>query len=117
MTQINRSLMAILSIIISTAASPVGAQVAAKAGDPESGQAFALKNCASCHSVSARQVSPPSVANAPSFSSIAAMPSTTEMSLQAFLSTPHPKMPNYILHPNDATDVIAYILSLRGRTQ
>jgi hypothetical protein len=52
---------------------------------------------------------------APGFQAIATMRSTTEMSLRAFLSTPHPKMPNYIIAPNDATDVIAYILSLRGR--
>jgi hypothetical protein len=38
------------------------------------------------------------------------------MSLHAFFSTPHPKMPNFILPPNEEADVIAYILSLRGRS-
>jgi len=81
------------------------------AGDPQAGRAYALKNCASCHMVSPTQ-SPPA-RTAPSFQVIADMKSTTEMSLHAFLTTTHPRMPNYIVPPNDGQDVIAYILSLR----
>ena len=80
-------------------------------GNPQAGRAYALKNCGSCHMVSARQ-SPPS-GKAPSFQAIADLPSTTAISLHAFLSTPHAKMPNFIVRPSDADDVIAYILSLR----
>ena len=80
-------------------------------GDPQAGRDYALRNCTSCHTVSPRQSPPARVA--PSFQAIADMHSTTQMSLHAFLSTPHPKMPNFIVPPKDADDVIAYILSLR----
>jgi len=89
---------------------------APSAGNPKAGRDFALRNCTGCHVVSARQLTPPGVANAPSFQAVANMRSTTEMSLHAFFSTPHPKMPNFILPPNEEADVIAYILSLRGRS-
>ena len=35
--------------------------------------------------------------------------------LRAFLQTPHPKMPNLILTPDQSADVIAFLLSLRDR--
>ncbi len=81
------------------------------AGDPVAGRAYAVKNCSSCHMVSPKQS--PKVRTAPSFQAISNMHSTTEMSLHAFLSTPHPRMPNFIVPPKDGQDVIAYILSLR----
>lgn len=43
------------------------------------------------------------------------MPSTTSMSLRAFLSTTHPVMPNFELTNGQIDDVGAYILSLRDR--
>jgi mono/diheme cytochrome c family protein len=52
---------------------------------------------------------------APSFTSIARLPSTTSMSLHAFLLSPHPHMPNYRLSPNEVDDVVSYIMTLRGR--
>jgi mono/diheme cytochrome c family protein len=97
-------LMVAVPIAASTAQAPV-------AGDPQAGRAYALKNCSSCHLVSLNQ--PPPEHKAPSFAAIAGMRSTTEMSLHAFLSTPHPHMPNFIVPPKDGQDVIAYILSLR----
>jgi len=33
--------------------------------------------------------------------------------LRAFFQTPHPKMPNLILTPEQSDDVIAFLLSLR----
>ncbi len=92
-----------LPIAASSAQAPV-------AGDPQAGRTYALKNCASCHMVASSQA-PPARA-APSFQAIADMRSTTEMSLHAFLSTPHPRMPNFIVPPDRGQDVIAYILSL-----
>jgi cytochrome c2 len=80
-------------------------------GDPQAGRNYALQNCTRCHMVWPRQ-SPP-VQIGPSFQAVADMRSTTEISLHVFLSTPHPKMPNLIVPPKDADDVIAYILSLR----
>jgi len=39
----------------------------------------------------------------------------TATALRAFLQTPHPKMPNLILAPEQSADVIAFLLSLRDR--
>jgi hypothetical protein len=50
---------------------------------------------------------------ASAFATIAAMPSTTEASLSAFLQTSHASMPNLILSQAERNDLIAYILSLR----
>ncbi|MGH7123668.1 MAG: c-type cytochrome [Stellaceae bacterium] len=92
---------------------PIAASIAQPpvAGDPQAGRAYVLKNCTNCHMVSPGQSQP--VRTAPSFQAIADMRSTTEMSLHAFLSTPHQRMPNFIVPPKDGQDVIAYILSLR----
>ena len=57
---------------------------------------------------------PPSGDAVPSFRAIAAMPSTTALSLRVFLQTPHGRMPDFALSRNETDDVIAYILSLRG---
>lgn len=46
---------------------------------------------------------------------VAAMSSTTSISLHAFLMTPHVNMPNYRLTPQEIDDVVTYILSLRRR--
>jgi mono/diheme cytochrome c family protein len=107
--------MATFGIALVLAMSAASAQVVTDVGNPQAGRAFALRNCADCHLVSPRQPTPPSVAKVPSFQAISKMRSTTEMSLRAFLSTPHPNMPNFVVAPNDQADVIAYILSLRGR--
>ena len=47
------------------------------------------------------------------FSAIAAMQSTTALSLDVFLRTSHPTMPNLVLSGTDRDNLIAYILSLR----
>ena len=99
-------------LTLALAVSPAWAQ-SAMPGDPQAGRAYALQTCSSCHMVTPRQSKPAGAA--PSFQAIASMRSTSEMSLYVFLSTPHPKMPNFIVPPKDADDVIAYILSLRQR--
>ena len=42
-------------------------------------------------------------------------PATTEISLRAFLQTPHPTMPNLMLTPEETDDIIAYLLALKNR--
>lgn len=81
-------------------------------GDAIAGRELAQGECATCHAVD-RSTS--KAQQAPSFTSIARMPSTTSMSLHAFLLSPHPHMPNYRLSPNEVDDVVSYILTLRGR--
>ncbi len=89
---------------------PAAAQVAQ--GDPQQGQALAQAWCSSCHMVSPQQRNAGNDA-VPSFASVARMPSTTQMSLEAFLQSPHPPMPDLKLSRNQLDDVAAYILSLR----
>jgi hypothetical protein len=45
----------------------------------------------------------------------AAGPLFLALSLQVFLVTPHPTMPNLVLTDSEAADVIAYILSLKKK--
>jgi cytochrome c2 len=81
--------------------------------DPDKGRAFALEVCTPCHVVAESQRTPRRLATAPEFRAIANARGTTETSLHAFLSTPHPSMPNLILSQPEQDDVISYILSLR----
>jgi len=83
-------------------------------GDPIAGKRYALDVCAECHMVADGQ-SGLYLADAPPFPDLAAMPSTTALSLRVFLQTPHAKrnMPDLVLTENQMDDVIAYILSLR----
>ena len=85
-------------------------------GDPDAGRALALRDCASCHLVASGQGGP-AVDGVPSFAAIARMPSTTELSLRAFMRTPHPPMPDLALTRRDMDDVVSYILSLRSNSR
>ena len=76
------------------------------------GRTVAESWCANCHLVG-RQAQGPAGDAAPPFAAVAALPSTTEMSLRAFLRTPHSRMPDYQLSQNELDGVVAYILSLR----
>jgi mono/diheme cytochrome c family protein len=101
---------AILMGVLAVLAAPALAQL--EPGDARAGQRLATTWCANCH-----QVTPggpgPSTDAAASFASIAAMPSTTSMSLRVFLQTPHANMPDYRLTRDQLDDLVAYLLSLR----
>ena len=81
-------------------------------GDPAAGASLAREVCAKCHLVSEDQMVDPAVG--PSLLELAEHPATTEMSLRAFLQTPHPTMPNLMLTPEETDDIIAYLLALKG---
>jgi|SRR5579864_20427 len=104
--------IATLGSILALASTGVFAQTS---GDPETGRAFALQVCTPCHVVAEDQLSPRRLATAPDFRAIATTRGMTEMSLHAFLSTPHPTMPNLILSQSEQNDVISYMLSLRSQ--
>jgi mono/diheme cytochrome c family protein len=84
-----------------------------ESGSPSSGRQIAITICGNCHKVAPTMPSSP-VAS-PSFEDIANLPSTTALSLYAFLRSNHNKMPNFILSPADTDDVIAYIISLKRK--
>lgn len=104
--------MRIQSIQILFIAASVLTVSAARAQNVEAGKHIAQTWCSGCHRIAAEGQKTGSDV-APSFSSIAQDKSTTSISLAAFLSTPHPHMPNYVLSLTETRDVSAYILSLR----
>ena len=79
--------------------------------DAARGLALAGRWCSECHGVRPNDAS--STATIPTFPQIAAEPSATNMSLRAFLRTPHTSMPNLILQRDDIDDLVDYILSLK----
>lgn len=88
---------------------PAGTAVAE---DIAAGARVAKLQCTGCH-----QIAYPPRAKAglaPSFVDIAAAKGMTQLSIEAFLSTPHEKMPNYSLSQKQIDDVAAYIMSLNA---
>jgi mono/diheme cytochrome c family protein len=81
----------------------------AAAADAEKGETIAKRWCAACHLVSAEQKQ--AVADVPSFAAVARMKLPAD-SLKAFLSDPHPRMPNMNLTRSEIEDIVAYIQSL-----
>jgi len=80
------------------------------------GHELARTVCASCHAVEPSD-SDTSFDEVPSFTAIAAMPTTTSSSLHAFLSTPHGEMPDVKLKSDEMDAVVEYILSLKEKKQ
>lgn len=87
------------------------ADLSVRTPDLADGKATAEKWCSHCHMIAPGEKRAGDTA--PSFASIARSPSTTEMSLRAFLQTPHVRMPDYHLTRDESADLVAYILSLR----
>lgn len=83
-------------------------------GTARAGLAFALDNCRPCHVVAPTSAAV-RFANAPEFMAIANDARTTPLGLTVWLTNPHPTMPTLVLSPQEARDVIAYILSLREK--
>jgi len=96
--------------LLATLATPALAQP--EPGDAQAGRGLAANWCANCHRIAPGGPGPATDVAA-SFASIAAMPSTTSMSLRVFLQTPHAGMPDYRLTREQLDDVVAYLLSLR----
>ena len=108
--------LAALGLALALAAAlPARAQLALPPGDARHGREFALQACSVCHVVAPEQLAPPRIARQLSFRAIANAEGMNAMKLQAILSTPHAVMPNLILTPEEASDVITYIMSLRRR--
>lgn len=106
---------AMLAVALATQAS---AQAPAEEGDPAKGREIARTWCAACHVV---EDNPARGADtAATFATIAGRAGVTADGLRAFLSAQHSggsqgRMPNLSLSRNDVDNVVAYLLSLRGR--
>jgi mono/diheme cytochrome c family protein len=81
-------------------------------GDAQAGFDYAKQVCSKCHGISAEDSPLP---QAPRFRKVADQPGITATALTVWLQTSHPTMPNIIVEPQDMRNVIAYILSLKGR--
>jgi len=67
--------------------------------------------CKECHAIDAATAG--TRKGPPDFVAIANRTSTTALSLKVFLQTSHPTMPNIIVKPDQADDLVNYILSLK----
>lgn len=102
--RLTAALVAILLLVL-----PVSTQAA---GNARTGHQLARSWCVSCHVVDSGQTIA-SAADAPTFATVAAMPSTTPARLHAFLMAPHTPMSEFQLSSEQIDDVAAYILSLK----
>ena len=87
---------------------------AENAGDAVAGKRLADDLCAECHAVRPEQFIIPNV-DASHFADVANTPGITALALRVSLQSTHDKMPNIILTAQQTDDVIAYILSLKGK--
>ena len=62
--------------------------------------------CKECHAIEATPTRHPTAA--PDFADIAGHPSTTALSLKVFLRTNHPSMPNIVIAPDQADELVEY---------
>lgn len=81
------------------------------AADPDQGEALVKRWCASCHLVALDQKR--TTTDAPPFAFVAKQPNFNAAKIAFFLLDPHPKMPNMELSRAEATDIAAYIATLR----
>ncbi|WP_204263046.1 c-type cytochrome [Methylobacterium sp. BTF04] len=75
------------------------------------GWTLAAENCSQCHAIG--KGAGAGVFAGPSFTAVAAMPSTTGIALDVFLQSHHPNMPSVSLDRDEMGAVIDYILSLK----
>jgi mono/diheme cytochrome c family protein len=83
--------------------------LSAVAADATQGEVIAKRWCAACHLVAPDQTRANS--DAPSFASVAHKIKSSK-ALTAFLTDPHPKMPDMNLTRSEIADIVAYIGTL-----
>lgn len=101
------------SVLTATLTTATSAPAQIVNGDTGMGRQLAQNWCSDCHAVG--PAGDAANGEVPSFVSIANMPSTTSISLHAFLQTSHERMPNLVLTQTQIDDVVAYILSLKNK--
>lgn len=102
---------ALCLIVMASSALLACASRAAFAANPDNGLTLAQRWCATCHMVDSIQKQ--ASADVPPFAAIAQTSDFTPEKVAFFLLDPHPKMPNFPLSRNEASDIAAYIGSLR----
>ena len=109
-----RHCLTLLPGLVLAAVFAAGSARAQTFGDSAEGRRLATTWCSGCHQIDP-QTQVLTSDSVPSFQAIAAMPSTTSMSVRAFLSTSHKVMPDFKLTDRQIDDLGNYILSLRAR--
>ena len=82
------------------------------AADADNGKRLAERWCQACHVVTPTGTRA-STDGAPPFATIAARPEFDAAKVTLFLLDPHPKMPDMGLSRKEATDLAAYIATLK----
>jgi cytochrome c len=82
-------------------------------GDIGEGRRLAQADCVQCHGVDKNAYSRNPAA--PTFDDIANIPGMTGRALIVALRTSHRSMPNIVVKDSDADNLVAYILSLKGK--
>ena len=103
--------MIVLTVSLGMTLATAAARAQGSGGNAASGRALAKAWCAECHRVEPNAPG----ASVADFTEVANLPSTTALSLKVFLQSSHKDMPNLILKPAEADDIIAYILSLKRK--
>jgi len=106
---LKRALLPLVAGMMMVSAFAASAQ---SAGDTDRGRETSERMCASCHNTAEGGQSG-TIDPAPPFAAIAALTSTTSISLNVVLQTPHQRMPGNALSRTEINDIVAYILSLR----
>ena len=89
--------------------------IAQQAGDAGAGATYAKQYCSKCHAIGDIQISPEPTA--PRFKDIANTPGMIAAVLDVWLRRPHVYMPNVVVEADQIDNVIAYILSLKNRSE
>jgi mono/diheme cytochrome c family protein len=77
------------------------------------GQRLTEAWCLECHAIDSDGAVRTGKNQGPDLRSIASKPTNTELALKVFLRSPHANMPNIIIQPGDADEIVHYILSLK----
>ena len=105
-----RLILLVAAIVFTYAVGPLAAE---ELGNAQRGLAYAQANCVGCHAILRDDTNSPNP-DSPAFKAVADTPGITRTALNVFFRSPHPTMPNLIIAPEDADDLIAYIMSLKG---
>jgi mono/diheme cytochrome c family protein len=96
--------------ILLVSAAPVLAQ---ETRSVDAGYRLAQEVCAECHGIEPDDLISPNL-DAPAFYDVANKPGITVMALSVWFRTPHPTMPNFIFSADEASNLIAYIFTLKS---
>lgn len=102
----SKALLLFLTVVASPALAASPAQI-------EAGHALAQQYCIRCHVIAPSKSK--GWTNAPAFTSVANNPASTVRKLTQFIEKPHIHMLNTARPAQEAADLAAYILSLRGQ--